>query len=409
MSQYQWPSIDAEGLRRQHVSALAGLLDAKQLDHALLSGFDNIRYISDYRANFTYESGFDWFSLLVDTEGSGTMFSPDTDVDDETPFAEMPWITKRVGTASWQAVWTHIPAYVRQLSAALREAGAKRVGIEYLQFEVMDALRQELPDVEFVPITWDLLELRKIKTADEVSLIAAACEVGSLSVYAALEQAQAGMTDTDLVATAIHTAYDHGVEWVSHGLITAQSSGQAGILSFYARDHEFSQGDAFLMDFGVYGRGGYCHDFCRTGFIGEPPEPVTEAHQAVLDSLAEGVDMAKPGVRCSEVAVTINEGLSKRGYETTHYGMGHGIGLRLIELPSVYHRVDLLVSDDPLEEGMVICLEPTTEIEVDGSWVKVKEEDQYVVEANGLRRLTLRPEDGGRLGGPLVAETAARG
>jgi Xaa-Pro aminopeptidase len=44
--------------------------------------------------------------------------------------------------------------------------------------------------------------------------------------------------------------------------------------------------------------------------------------------------------------------------------------------------------DDALEEGMIICIEPSTQVEVDGLVVGLKDENQFVVEANGLRKLT---------------------
>ena len=78
--------------------------------------------------------------------------------------------------------------------------------------------------------------------------------------------------------------------------------------------------------------------------------------------------------------------LRKHGLPETDYAMGHGIGLRLTEPPAISRSGD--VEDQRLEEGMVICIEPSTWVEVDGVPVSLKEEDQYVVEANGLRPLT---------------------
>ena len=67
--------------------------------------------------------------------------------------------------------------------------------------------------------------------------------------------------------------------------------------------------------------------------------------------------------------------------------MGHGIGLRACELPTI-HRADRMARDQMLEEGMVISLEPETGVEVDGRLIILKVEDNYVVEEEGLRRLT---------------------
>jgi len=67
--------------------------------------------------------------------------------------------------------------------------------------------------------------------------------------------------------------------------------------------------------------------------------------------------------------------------------MGHGIGLRACELPTI-HRADRMGPDQILEEGMVISLEPETGVEVDGRLIILKVEDNYVLEEGGLRRLT---------------------
>jgi Xaa-Pro aminopeptidase len=70
--------------------------------------------------------------------------------------------------------------------------------------------------------------------------------------------------------------------------------------------------------------------------------------------------------------------------------VGHGVGLRACELPTIY-RADRMGRDQILQEGMVISLEPETGVEVDGRLIILKVEDNYVVEAGGLRRLTDAP------------------
>ena len=48
----------------------------------------------------------------------------------------------------------------------------------------------------------------------------------------------------------------------------------------------------------------------------------------------------------------------------------------------------MMMVDAQLEEGMVICLEPETSVEVGGETVFVKVEDMYEVTATGLQQLT---------------------
>jgi Xaa-Pro dipeptidase len=382
---YAWPEVDWDGLRRERRERLGDLLRRRGADHVLLSGFDNLRYATDYRTNLTYDSNLDWFAALVAADGTSTLFVPDAGSDEDDPLPGMPWIRRRVAGPSWQSFWEHPGVYTRLLVRELRAAGARRVGVDHLDWHVMDALRAELPDVEFMRLGWDLLDLRKIKSPDEVTLLAAACEVGSRAATAVMDQAQEGMTDRELVRIGIDVTYAHGAEWVSHAVLVAGAA--SAEVNWLPRGQQLAADDVFFFDFGVYGAGGYCHDFCRTHFLGDPGDRVLDAYAKLLDAFDAGVSMARPGVRGSEITTTINAALAGHGLPPTTYAMGHGIGLRLIERPAIF-RADMADADEPLEPGMVICIEPSTHVEVDGRVVGLKEEDQYVVEHGGLRKLT---------------------
>jgi Xaa-Pro aminopeptidase len=382
---YAWPAIDWDDLRRRRRDRFVEVMRDKHLDHVLVSGFDNLRWVTDYRTNLTYDSNLDWFAALVDEDAVSVLFVPDALEDENEPLPDFPWIKKRVAGPSWESFWTHVNVYSRLLVRELHRARAKRVGVELLHFEIMDTLRREMPDIEWVPVTWDLLEMRKLKMPDEVRLLEAASEVGSLCMSAVIERAEEGMTDYDLTAIACDTAYRNGAEWVSHAALVAQGAGKE--VNWLPRGRRIWSGESFILDFGVYGFGGYCHDFCRTHFIGEPRLEAVCGYRALVASFAEGVAIARPGVKCSEITNTINGALVRHGFPATGYAMGHGIGLRLIELPSI-SKPQLMEQDDTLAEGMVICIEPSTSVQVDGTTVALKEEEVFVVESSGLRQLT---------------------
>lgn len=65
------------------------------------------------------------------------------------------------------------------------------------------------------------------------------------------------------------------------------------------------------------------------------------------------------------------------------------IGLRLVEPPSLF-RPERMDADEMLAEGMTVCIEPSTAVEVVG----LKEEEQYVVTATGVRQLTKTAVEG---------------
>lgn len=157
--------------------------------------------------------------------------------------------------------------------------------------------------------------------------------------------------------------------------------------TWFAVGNELREGEAFFFDIGCYGAGGYASDMARVGFVGEPPAAIRAAYRRLLEAHRIGEETARPGVRASEIQAAVNGYLERQGLPITPYSVGHGIGLRACELPTI-HRADRMDRDQMLAEGMVIALEPETAVEVDGRPVVLKVEDDYVVERDGLRRLT---------------------
>jgi len=382
---FDWPKIDWGTFVAKRRALFADFMKRERIDHAMLFGFDSIRWATDIRTNYTHDSNWDWFCAIVELSGEVTVITNDGGSPDEYPSPSMPWLRRRIAGPSWQSHWAHPTAFVRETVEALRGLKAKRVGVEGLHFEIMDALRQQLPEIEFVPILRPLLQLRKIKLPEEITLIAAACDAASVAMSAGINGVREGMRDVDVVSLTVDTVYQCGAEQLSHAVIVAQSSpGQAG---WFARGERLWKGQTFFMDMGVYGAGGYCSDFCRVGFVGEPHRVVRKAYTDLAEILDSTASELRPGVRCSAITQRINDALKKKGLPETPYAMGHGIGARLVEYPSIF-KPEFVEYDDVLEEGMVICIEPSTHVEADGVVVGLKDENQFVVEANGLRKLT---------------------
>jgi Xaa-Pro dipeptidase len=384
---YDWPRVDEAALLADRRARVAAVMKEERLDALLLSGFDNIRYATSFRASLTYDSNYEWYAALLDKDLAGTLLACDIGEPIDGPVPGNTAITRRVGAPSWQAAWAQPRTYAQLIERELR--GARRVGVDVLQFDVADALRQD--GVELVPVAQALLRQRMVKTADEIRLVEASCEVASLAMSAAMRGFVEGMTDVEIVNLANDVSNRCGVEWISHAVITVQATPSRA--SWLPTGRRVWAGDTFFVDYGVYGAGGYASDFCRTHVAETAPPQVREAHRRLREALAEGEAMARPGVRGSEVAAAVNAALQQRGLPPTSYAMGHGIGLRLVEPPSLF-RPDRMDADEMLAEGMTVCIEPSTAVEVGGEVVGLKEEEQYVVTATGLRQLTKTAVEG---------------
>ncbi len=104
---------------------------------------------------------------------------------------------------------------------------------------------------------------------------------------------------------------------------------------------------SILFDFGgIYE--GWCYDFGRTVFFGEPPDDAVRAHRLVMQSQAAGVAALKAGAATTSDAdraaraVIEDAGLG----ETFRHRLGHGIGMDVHE-PPFLTRGD----ETPLERG----------------------------------------------------------
>lgn len=65
--------------------------------------------------------------------------------------------------------------------------------------------------------------------------------------------------------------------------------------TWFAVGNELREGEAFFLDIGCYGAGGYASDVARVGFVGEPPPPIRQAHRRLLEAHRIGEGLAQPG------------------------------------------------------------------------------------------------------------------
>src|SRR5215475_282889 len=379
---YDWPAVDLAGLQRTRSERTRALMDSLQLDHLLLTSFDNIRYVTGYRTLIIAEA-FDWFAAIAGQEGSVGASRPPGDAGGKEPDPDLPGLRAVHPLPSWTPAIPHISYWVKALRGVLAGRRARRVGYEMLYAELLGPLAEALPEVEFVPVSTALHDLRMRKDARELTLLEAASKVNSMAADAALKAAEAGMTDHDVLSVAMASLQAAGVEFLSHSLCNVRR----GSGTWFAAGNELQEGDSFFFDIGCYGPGGYASDMARTGFVGQPPAKVVNVYRQLLAAHRVGEAFARPGVPASSVHETINATLRDQGLPPTPYSMGHGVGLRACELPTIY-RADRMGRDQILQEGMVISLEPETGVEVGGRLIILKVEDNYVVEEGGLRRLT---------------------
>jgi Xaa-Pro dipeptidase len=129
---------------------------------------------------------------------------------------------------------------------------------------------------------------------------------------------------------------------------------------------------------------GYCSDFGRTVYCGEPPQDFLGGYDVMLAAYEAGKAAAKPAAPAREVNAACRGPIEEAGLgEHFLHRMGHGIG------KDVHERPFLSAEDEtPLEPGMTFTDEPS--LIVPNRW-SLRIENIIVVEEGGGRSLNSYP------------------
>lgn len=154
-----------------------------------------------------------------------------------------------------------------------------------------------------------------------------------------------------------------------------------------SRERKLKPGDLVFLDCAC-GVQGYHTDKTMTYvFRGSLPREAIEAHHRCVEIQNEAASMLRPGITPAEIYETIIGGLEPAFLENfMGFGerrvqfLGHGVGLQVDEMPVIARGFD-----EPLEEGMVIALEPKKGIAGVGM---VGIENTFVVGRGGGRCIT---------------------
>jgi Xaa-Pro aminopeptidase len=148
--------------------------------------------------------------------------------------------------------------------------------------------------------------------------------------------------------------------------------------------HEpMADGTSVMFDFGGV-VDGYCSDFGRTIYCGEPPDDYREVYEIMLAAQETGRVAAAAGTPAAEVNAACRRPIEEAGLgEHFRHRMGHGIGLDIHERPFISPE-----DETPLEPGMTFTDEPS--IIIPGGF-SVRIEDILVCEEGGGRVLNDYP------------------
>jgi Xaa-Pro aminopeptidase len=229
-------------------------------------------------------------------------------------------------------------------------------------------------------------ELRRTKDADELAAIGRAVRTVETAMQAVVPLVQPGVTMLELAEAVEHELLAAGSRTPSFPthIFTGLDVDSYDSHTPTARK-PIPSNTPVMFDFGGV-VDGYCSDFGRTVYCGEPPEDFLAAYEVMLAAYEAGKGAAAPGTPANEVNDACRGPIEDAGLgEHFRHRMGHGIGM------NVHERPFLSAEDEtPLEPGMTFTDEPS--IIVRGRW-SLRIENIIVVEESGGRSLNSYPND----------------
>ena len=121
-------------------------------------------------------------------------------------------------------------------------------------------------------------------------------------------------------------------------------------------DTPLVSGDIISIDVGLI-YGGYHSDCAFTAAVGEVAEEVRKLLDVTEQSLYQGVSQAQPGKRIGDIGHAIQSYIEPHQYGIVQEYVGHGIGRKLHERPSI-PNFGKAGRGDLLKAGMCIAIEP---------------------------------------------------
>ncbi|WP_181702684.1 M24 family metallopeptidase [Chthonobacter albigriseus] len=342
---------DAEMQSRQ--DGLRGLLAEKSIDAAILTSYHNICYYSGFM--YCY---FGRRYAFVVTDQQAVSITAGID-------AGQPW-RRSYGDNVTYTDWRRDNFFY---ALQLQLPGVRRIGVEFdhLNVDYLRLLQEAFPGVEFVDIGQATMWMRTIKTPEEIALIRQGARVADIGGAACAEAIAAGVPEHE-VALASTSAMVREIArtYPQAELMDTWTWFQSGINTDGAHNpvtsRKIESGDilslnCFPMIFGYYTA------LERTLFCDHVDDASLKIWELNVKVHERGLELIKPGAKCSEIASELNEIYREAGllgYRS--FGYGHSFGVLShyygreagVELREDIHTV--------LKPGMVVSMEPMLSI-----------------------------------------------
>jgi Xaa-Pro dipeptidase len=336
--------------REARIAKAQGLMKEQHIEALIL----------DAGTSLTYFTGISWWPserpmvAVIPAKGSTSYVCPSFE---ESRLRELIKIGKDV------YAWQEDESPYAQIIHALKEAGIQSGSVameERLRFFILDGIRKEAPQYNYVSGTPVTMPCRIIKSAAELALMQKATDITVAAIKQGITQMKEGMSQGDL-AGIIANAHDQLGGNGGGGLVLFGESSAFPHGSVQPRT--LKKGDIVLMDCGCSVEG-YASDITRTVVFGsEPTKRQADIWKLEQASQLAGFNAAKLGASCEAVDAASRKVITEAGFGPGYklpglpHRTGHGIGMDGHEWGNMVKGNKQL-----LQPGMCFSIEPTIAI-----------------------------------------------
>ena len=336
----------------QRLNKLRSIMDKDNLDMIILTSMHNIAYYS----GFIYCSFGRPYGCII-TENKIVTISANID-------ASQPWRRshcENIIYTDWKK-----DNFLKAITSIIDENKIpKNIGIEndHITLEMNEKIQSIFSASAFTDISKKLMKLRMIKSKEEIEIIKNGARIADIGGEEIVKNIKEGATELEIAITGrdkmekeIAKTYpdaEYMDTWVWF---------QSGINTDGAHNPKTNRklvnGDILSLNtFPMIS--GYYTALERTLFLDNVNDESLKAWEANVKVHKRGLELIKPGVKCSDICNELNELFAELGYlQYRTFGYGHSFGV----LSHFYGReAGLELREDidtVLEENMVISMEP---------------------------------------------------
>ena len=383
-SKVKLPFSDQEYKNR--LNKIREVMSKKKMDMVILTSMHNIAYYT----GFIYCSFGRPYGCVI-TEKRIVTISANID-------ASQPWRRSNCDNVIYTD-WKRDNFLRAIVSIIGRDDPPKNIGIEedHLTLEMMSKFKSIFTFSTFKDVSRDLMHLRMIKSKEEIEIIKNGARIADIGAEEIIKHIKPGETELEIAIqgrdrmereiakTYPDAEYMDTWVWFQSGINTDGAHNPK-------TNKKLKTGDILSLNtFPMIS--GYYTALERTLFLETADDESLKAWEANVKVHKRGLELIKPGAKCSEICTELNDLFAELGYiQYRTFGYGHSFGM----LSHFYGReAGLELREDietVLEKNMVISMEPMIMIpEGKPGAGGYREHDILVINENSAENITKFP------------------